>query len=308
MRHLIVVFILLLPLCTVPACSSEAQEESLTKVPETLVEARQDFNTKIVRQEEGSVLPEVPVESDFELVRYKSAVGPLAAYVTKDPGDGKRHPAIVWITGGDCNSIGDVWTQQPRDNYQSVSGFRDAGIVTMFPSLRGGNENPGKREGFYGEVDDILAATEHLAALSYVDPKQIYLGGHSTGGTLVMLVGATTDRFRGIISLGPVAAAEQYGGQFVYCDPNDESEMRLRSPMHWLHCVESPMYVLEGASGNWDGAIKLMADANGNPKIEFFRIPGHDHFSVIAPLVEIIADEIVAGQIKLNRQSLLNLR
>lgn len=51
-----------------------------------------------------------------------------------------------------------------------------------------------------------------------------------------------------------------------------------------------------------------MVDANGNPKIEFFRIPGHDHFSVIAPLVEIIADEIVAGQIELNRQSLLNLR
>ncbi|MEO9932295.1 alpha/beta hydrolase family protein [Rhodopirellula bahusiensis] len=204
--------------------------------------------------------------------------------------------------------MGDVWTRQPRDNDQSVGGFRDAGIVTMFPSLRGGNDNPGKREGFYGEVDDILAATEHLAALSYVDPMQIYLGGHSTGGTLVMLVGATTDRFRGIISLGPVAAAEQYGGQFVYCDPNDELEMRLRSPMHWLHCVESPMYVLEGASGNWDGAIEFMVDANGNPKIEFFRIPGHDHFSVIAPLVEIIADEIVAGQIKLDRQSLLNLR
>lgn len=50
-----------------------------------------------------------------------------------------------------------------------------------------------------------------------------------------------------------------------------------------------------------------MVDANENPKIGFFRISGHDHFSVIAPLVEIIADEIVAGQIKLDRQSLLIL-
>ncbi|KLU02698.1 Threonine dehydrogenase [Rhodopirellula islandica] len=40
---------------------------------------------------------------------------------------------------------------------------------------------------------------------------------------------------------------------------------------------------LEGASGNWDGAIELMADVNVNPKIEFFRVPGH--FSGIAPLV-----------------------
>ncbi|MEO9590156.1 hypothetical protein [Rhodopirellula bahusiensis] len=95
MRPLIVVFILLLPLCTVPACSSNAQEESPAQAPETLVDARQGFNTKIVRQDEGSVLPEVPTESDFDLVRYKSAVGPLAAYVTKDPGD--RAIAPHWV-------------------------------------------------------------------------------------------------------------------------------------------------------------------------------------------------------------------
>ena len=33
----------------------------------------------------------------------------------------------------------------------------------MFPSHRGGIDNPGQREGFFGEVDDILAA------LPYVD-------------------------------------------------------------------------------------------------------------------------------------------
>ena len=27
------------------------------------------------------------------------------------PDDGKKHPAIIWITGGDCNSIGDVWSR-----------------------------------------------------------------------------------------------------------------------------------------------------------------------------------------------------
>ena len=65
----------------------------------------------------------------------------------------------------------------------------------------------------------ILAATDHLVSLPYVDPDQVYLGGHSTGGTMVMLVGACSDRFRAIFSLGPVAAAAQYGGDFVYCDP-----------------------------------------------------------------------------------------
>jgi hypothetical protein len=178
----------------------------------------------------------------------------------------------------------------------------------LFPSQRGGNDNPGRREGFYGEVDDILAATEHLARLPYVDPDQIYLGGHSTGGTMVMLVGAYSDRFRAIFSLGPVAGAAQYGGEFVYCDPNDEMEMGLRSPLFWLHCVKTPMYVFEGAeNGNWD-AIQMMVDENSNPKVMFFKIPGHDHFSLIAPLAQRLADQIVSGRVNVTQQTLQGLR
>ena len=247
--------------------------------------------------------------NEFELVDYQSPVGPLAAYVSTDPGDGQKHPAIVWITGGDNNSIGDIWSPQPRSNDQSASAFRKAGIVMMFPSQRGGNDNPGKREGFYGEVDDILAATDHLAKLPYVDPSQIYLGGHSTGGTIAMLVGACSDRYRAIFSLGPVAAAGQYGGEYVYCDPNDELEMQLRSPVYWMHCVKSPMYVFEGAEdGNWDGAIDIMAEENTNPKIQFFRIIGHDHFSVIAPLAEKLAGQIETGRIDVTQQTVDGLQ
>lgn len=55
----------------------------------------------------------------------------------------------------------------------------------MFPSLRGGNDNPGVKEGFLAEVDDVLAAADFLGKQNYVDPGRIYLGGHSTGGTLV---------------------------------------------------------------------------------------------------------------------------
>ena len=61
--------------------------------------------------------------------------------------------------------------------------------IMMFPTLRGGNTNPGAREYLLGEVDDVLAAAEHLARLPYVDPQRIYLGGHSTGGTLALLDG-----------------------------------------------------------------------------------------------------------------------
>ncbi len=92
--------------------------------------------------------------------------------------------SLTLLTGGFSNSISAIaWTPGPVSNDQSASGFRDAGIVMMYPSLRGGNNSPGYIETFYGEVDDVLAAAKALAALDYVDAKRIYLGGHSSGGT-----------------------------------------------------------------------------------------------------------------------------
>ena len=35
-----------------------------------------------------------------------------------------------------------------------------------------------------------------LAAQPYVDPARIYLGGHSTGGTLALLVAECSETFR----------------------------------------------------------------------------------------------------------------
>lgn len=280
----------------------------VVQTQQTLLEARSGFVTKVVTRGEDAGAPDTPTGDEFKLIHFESPVGPLAAYLTTDPDDGKKHPAIVWITGGDNNSIGDVWSPSDRDNDQSACAFRKAGIVMMFPSQRGGNDNPGQREGFYGEVDDILAATDHLCKLPYVDPDQIYLGGHSTGGTMVMIVGACSDRYRAIFSLGPVAAALQYGGEYIYCDTNNQKEMNLRSPIYWLQCVKSPMYVFEGGdNGNW-GAIQLMLNVNKNEKIQFFKVPGHDHFSVIGPLAEKLAEQVVNGQIDVTQQTLQELK
>ncbi len=291
--------------CSRPAVNRDADGRLLT-----LREARATFTTTIVREDPPGPPPErPPLGSGFTLVEYDSPVGPLPAYVTTDPQDGERHPAIVWITGGDCNTIGDVWSPQPYDNDQSVPAFRRNGIVMMFPSLRGGNQNPGRREGFYGEVDDVLAAADYLASLPYVDPERIYLGGHSTGGTLAMLVGEYSDRFRAVFAFGPVAEADQYGGEFIYCDLGDVREIGLRSPIHWLHCVEKPMYVFEGDhDGNWYGGVDRLLKSNENPNIRFFKIAGHDHFSVLSPVTEIIARKIAAGDDTITEADLAGIR
>src|SRR5205085_2693378 len=112
-----------------------------------------------------------------------------------------------------------VWQDEPPQNDQTASAYRKAGIATMFPSLRGGNDNPGFKESLFGEVDDVLAAREYLARQDFVDPKRIYLGGHSTGGTLVLLAAASTDQFRAVFSFGPVDDIRGYGPVFpLYFD------------------------------------------------------------------------------------------
>jgi len=261
----------------------------------SLVEARRGFTTKLVPSALENMPLEEPPGEVFRKVEYDSPVGKLAAYLTPDPGDGQRHSAIVWITGGDCNSIGDVWTEQSADNEQSASAYRKAGIVMMFPSLRGGNQNPGSREGFFGEVDDVLAAAEYLAEQSCVDPKRIYLGGHSSGGTLALLVAECSDRFRAVFSFGPTDELAGYPRQYLPFDVTSAREMELRAPVLWLHSIKSPTFVFEGTGGNLD-SLKKMQSVSKNDRVRFFTLEDEDHFTILAPVNRLIAGKILEDE------------
>lgn len=261
--------------------------------PATLKEARQGFSTTLLAQNVPREPIPVAPPAVFRTVSYDAPVGKLAAFVTPDPGDGGRHPAIVWITGGDCNSIGDVWSAAPANNDQTAAAYRQAGLVMMFPSLRGGNENPGRKEGFLGEVDDVLAAADYLATLDYVDPARIYLGGHSTGGTLVLLVAENSDRFRAVFSFGPVDDVAGYGSDFLPFDQRRPQELELRSPGRWLASIRSPTFVFEGMDRGNAGPFHAMNLASRNPQLSFVPVDGADHFSVLAPMNRLIARKIL---------------
>ncbi|ESQ75335.1 S9 family peptidase [Asticcacaulis sp. AC402] len=266
------------------------------QAPGTLAESRAKFKTTIHYASANGGGLDAPPKKLFKAVTYPSAVGDLAAYITPDPGDGQKHPAIIWMTGGETNSIGDVWSPRPLDNDQSASAYVKAGIVTMFPSLRGGNRNPGQIEGLYGEVDDVLAAADYLASQPYVDPNRIYLGGHSTGGTLVLLTAETRgDRFRAVFSFGPVHDTAVYGQGFV---PRDfttlpAAERELRAPVLWLTCAAGRLFVIEGDQGNVE-ALRIMKEENSNPAIDFIEVPGAGHFDVLGPANEVIAQKILS--------------
>lgn len=271
----------------VTACSSGSGGQ-------TFAEAHDAFQTKLTSQQnDQDEIPEPPAGL-FELDYYDSKVGKLAAYVSGDPGDGGKHPLMIWVVGGWGNGIDDFpWSYAEWDNDQSAAAFREAGILMMYPSFRGGNGNPGYYETLFGEVDDIVSAYEYAASLPYVDPDRIYLGGHSTGGTRVLLASEYTDQFRAVFAFGPVDNVKYHNRSEFTFDTGSNDEYKLRSPIYWLQDIKSPTFVIEGEDGN---AVNLrnIEKKSKNDHVSCFVVEGADHFSVLAPVNALLAGKIAA--------------
>ena len=163
----------------------------------------------------------------------------------------------------------------------------------LYPSLRGGNQNPGYKEYFFGEVDDVLAAAHYLAQQPFIDPQRIYLGGHSTGGTLALLAAECSDRFRAVFSFGPVDDVRGYGLKRLPYDVSLARESELRPPYCGHSRSEARFSSFEGAKGNFDSLQALACAARGNANVHCYGVQGADHFSLLAPATGLIARKIL---------------
>ncbi|WP_020471788.1 alpha/beta hydrolase family protein [Zavarzinella formosa] len=285
---------LILPLLGLLMLAGCNRPGNQTEKPSTLPEARKGFVTKLPAQTGIRHPVDTPPAGVFQVVKYASPAGNMSAYLSPDPKDGKKRPAIIWITGGDCNSIGEgCWEEGPADGDESACQYRKAGIMMMFPALRGGNTNPGFKEGYYGEVEDVLAAADFLAKQEYVDPARIYLGGHSTGGTLALLVAECSDRFRAVFSFGPVDDVSGYPAEFLPFNHSNRKEVELRSPGYWLSGIKSPVFVLEGGRKGNIECLQNMSRATSNPNVHFLPVNWGDHFSILAPMNRLLAEKIL---------------
>lgn len=258
-----------------------------------LVKAKQGLRTTVAYAASRKPAPRPPADI-FERVEYPAPLGDNVAYVSPVK-PGTRRPGIIWLTGGSQWGIDAfLWQDAPARNDQTAAAFRKAGIVLMHPALRGSNENPGTNECMYGEVDDVIAAARYLATRSDIDPEQIYLGGHSTGGTLALLVAASTDVFRAVFAFGPVPYPyADYGGGLCFPKNLPEQEARLRSPGEFLKDVITPTWVIEGIDGN-STVFGTFERVRGDAPVRLVIVPGANHFDVLAPANEFLAKAILA--------------
>ncbi|MDX7987648.1 aminopeptidase [Xenorhabdus sp. 12] len=303
------------------ACNEESYSFNLRK--DSYSEAHTKFKTNIVDDSfvsDGE--PAIPPEDVFSLVHYPAEDGNMAAFLSAPPADkGKKHPAVIWLIGG-YGGIGNsdfFWSEQPYENDQSGSAFRREGMVLMIPSFRGENINPGSYEMFYGEIRDIESSRQYLAKLPYVDPERIYLVGHSTGGTRALLASEYTEKFRAVFSLGGIPDLRlrlEYGSVPVAVpfDQNNPEEFELRSPRTFLSSIKSPTFYFEGEEAYWEefDEIKKLAENKKIP-LQIYSIENGDHFNIISPLTQMIAEKILRDteretNISFSQQDLINIK
>lgn len=274
--------------------SGRWSERSLPAVSsQSLPEARKGFSTVStnVGDPERGPPPPQPPKGVFELTSFTSSAGTLAAYVTPDPGDGKRHPAVVWCHAGRAGIGRELWRDQ-----EHVGAFTGSGVIVFCPSWRGENANPGRRELFYGEVDDALAAVRHVRKLPYVDPGRVYMAGHAEGGTIALLAALSDDELRAAFSIGGLVDLwGRVDGLEAPFDPRDRKEAYLRSARHFVTSLRVPTFWFDsGLAGDHIQDAMAMRDVAVESRSPFsaFLIDEGTPEDIVGPMTSFIALKI----------------
>ena len=266
----------------------DAQYNNRVKVP-----AYPEYLVRYKAQSEAA-------RSRYTAARLDVPVGPSAIERVDifPAGGGRPAPVLVFIHGG-------YWLMLDKADFSFVaSGFVPHGITTvvinyaLIPSVR---------------MDEVVRQSRQAVAWVLAnartfggDPERVAVAGHSAGGHLTAMVGATDwSRFAGPNAEGPVTAEPMAG--FALSGLHDlvpisrsylqkdlgltEDEVARNSPVNlpppragaWLAIVgdrEGPEYHRQSAelAARWTAA--------GHSGVTAQVLPGHDHFSIVAALAD----------------------
>jgi acetyl esterase/lipase len=246
-----------------------------------LAAARKQFTTKL-RKRGPAPQPfqkEVPPPGVKEVL-YQSGDLKLKGWLSADPGDGKRRPAVVFLHGGWSFDLGDWHDAEP---------FIKAGFVLFMPMLRAENGNPGIYESFYGEVDDAVAAGKFVAALPYVDSDRVFVAGHSVGAVLTVLTAMVPSPYREAAALSGYVDMKNWAAlspaQQVPYDPADREEIRLRDPMAFVASLRIPLTLyVEPPMRTVNEPLATQARQAG--KVCALEVVPGNHQTMVAPAVQ----------------------
>ena len=183
----------------------------------------------------------------------------VQSFIVKPPNfnPAQKYPVLLLVHGGPQGEWGQSWTY--RWNAQVFAG---AGYVVVMPNPRG---SVGYGQKFTDEInqdwggkpfDDLMAVTDYVAKLPYVDAERMAAAGGSYGGYMIDWMLGHTNRFKclithdGVYDLREEAASTEelwfpmweFGGM-----PWDNPEVYDRwSPSHFAKEFQTPTLVIHG--------------------------------------------------------------
>jgi dipeptidyl aminopeptidase/acylaminoacyl peptidase len=184
---------------------------------------------------------------------------PIQSFIVKPPNFNplQKYPVIMLIHGGPQGEWGESWTY--RWNAQVFAG---AGYVVVMPNPRG---SVGYGQKFTDDINqdwggkpytDIMAVTDAVSKLPYVDSNRMTAAGGSYGGYMINWILGHTTRFRALITHDGVydlrAEAEstdelwfpmwEFGGM-----PMDKPDVYDKwSPSQFVQNFRTPTLVIHG--------------------------------------------------------------
>lgn len=120
-----------------------------------------------------------------------------------------------------------------------------------------------------------------------IDKQRIYAAGHSSAGTVALVVGAKDPRVRAIISYAPVTDVEDYlGTDFISMieafSPGYRSYIRSNSPINLTRSLNKPVFLFHA-----DDDSRVTLDENAvfwnklrktNKRVTFARVTTGEHY------------------------------
>ncbi len=209
-------------------------------------------------------------------ITYESGKLKLKAWLNDIPADGKLHPGVVFCHGG-------FWFG--NEDWDELKPFLDAGFIVLAPRVRGENGNPGDFEYYRGEVDDVVAAGQYLAALKGIDKSRVFVSGHSAGADLATLAVMVDNPFA---MSAPISAAldmrvlvklsDDRHKQLIVFDAKDVHEVESRCAMLFTASLRRPIALFHGDK-DWAPNLQnqfVRLAQNFNKEVSLTTVPG-DH-------------------------------
>jgi dipeptidyl aminopeptidase/acylaminoacyl peptidase len=209
------------------------------------------FNDDLLRSH-----PTQPLE---EMSTKGSEDAQIQSFVVKPPGfdPAQKYPAVILIHGGPEGEWGQSWSYRWNEQV-----FASAGYVVVMPNPRG---SVGFGQKFIDDVNadwggrayqDIMAVTDAVAALPYVDKDRIAAAGASYGGYMIDWILGHTDRFKCLVSHAGVfdLTSEAEGTEELWFPiwefggmPWQNPEMYAKwSPNNYVKDFKTPTLVIHG--------------------------------------------------------------